>query len=144
LAALRISRRPADVEGACVLRRQAIAGLFKPAAMGYERAEKFRWRKGFSTIAHTGAWREIPMNARRTALAAAFVAVGITAFAAGTVAQGRYPLINQAEGALNAALGDLARGRDVFGGHKQNAAGLIQQAIGELEAGKQFAYAHGY
>jgi hypothetical protein len=84
------------------------------------------------------------MNARRTALAAAFVAVGLISFAAGTVAQGRYPLINSAEGRLNNALGDLRTGRDVFGGHKQNAMGLIQQAIGELETGKQFAISHGY
>jgi hypothetical protein len=32
----------------------------------------------------------------------------------------------------------------VFGGYKANAERLINQAIGELEAGKQFAAAHGY
>jgi hypothetical protein len=87
---------------------------------------------------------ETEMNARRMALAGAFVAVGLLSFAAGTVAQGRYPAINRAEGRLNAALGDLAAGRDVFGGHKQAAAALINQAIGELENGKQFAAANGF
>jgi hypothetical protein len=84
------------------------------------------------------------MNVRRITLAAAFAAVAILSFTAGTVAQGRYPLINQAEGSLNDALGALNSGRDVFGGHKQNAIGLIHQAINELEAGKQFAFGHGY
>jgi len=77
-------------------------------------------------------------------LAAAFVAVGLVSFAAGTLAQGRYPDINQAEGALNNALGLLNAARDVFGGHKVAAANLIQQAIGELEQGKAFAASHGY
>ena len=84
------------------------------------------------------------MSHHKMKLAAAFAAVGLLSFAAGTLAQGYYPAINQAEGALNNALGIL-RGpaRDVFGGHKINAENLIQQAIGELEAGKAFAAAHG-
>jgi hypothetical protein len=77
-------------------------------------------------------------------LAAAFVAVGLVSFGAGTLAQGRYPEINQAIGALQGALGNLHAARDVFGGHKGNAEGLIQQAIGELEQGKGFAASHGY
>lgn len=84
------------------------------------------------------------MSQQKLKLAAAFVAVGLLSFAAGTFAQGRYPAINQAEGALNSALGILrGEARDVFGGHKINAENLIQQAIGELEAGKGFAAAHG-
>ena len=76
-------------------------------------------------------------------LTAAMLAIGLVSFAAGTFAQGRYPDINQAEGALRNALGALHAARDVFGGHKQNAEGLIQQALGELQAGKGFAAAHG-
>jgi uncharacterized protein YjbJ (UPF0337 family) len=77
-------------------------------------------------------------------LGAAFVAVGLISFAAGSLAQGRYPAINQAEGALNNALGILrGEARDVFGGHKVAAEGLIQQALGELQAGKAFAASHG-
>jgi len=84
------------------------------------------------------------MTRQRAMLVAAFLAVALVSFAGGTVAQGRYPFINQAEGALNNALGILrGEARDVFGGHKINAENLIQQAIGELEAGKAFAYAHG-
>jgi len=70
-------------------------------------------------------------------------AVGLLAFSAGTVAQGSYPEVNQAEGALNVALGHLQQARDVFGGHLVTAQRLIDQAIGELESGKAFAAAHG-
>ena len=81
---------------------------------------------------------------QKLVLAAAFVAVGLVSFGAGTLAQGRYPYINQAEGALNNALGILRNeARDVFGGHKVAAEGLIQQALGQLEEGKAFAAAHG-
>jgi hypothetical protein len=78
-------------------------------------------------------------------LGAAMIAIAIVSFTAGgTLAQGRYPFINQAEGALNNALGILrGEARDVFGGHKVAAEGLIQQALGELQAGKAFAAAHG-
>jgi hypothetical protein len=76
-------------------------------------------------------------------LTAAMLAIGLVSFTAGTMAQGRYPDINQAEGALNNALGYLGAARDVFGGHKVNAEALIRQAIGELQAGKGFAAAHG-
>jgi hypothetical protein len=76
-------------------------------------------------------------------LTAAALAIGLVSFTAGTVAQGRYPEINRAEGALNNALGLLGAARDVFGGHKQAAEGLIRQALGELQEGKGFAAAHG-
>jgi hypothetical protein len=83
------------------------------------------------------------MFSRRMHLAGAIFAVGLLSFAAGTIAQGRYPEINRAESALQAALGDMQRARDVFGGHKVNAERLVSQAIGELQAGKAFAAAHG-
>jgi hypothetical protein len=83
------------------------------------------------------------MSPHKVKLAAAFLAVGMMSFAAGTWAQGRFPDINRAEGALQNALGLLHEARDVFGGHKQSAEGLIQQALGELQAGKGFAAAHG-
>jgi hypothetical protein len=76
-------------------------------------------------------------------LAAAFVGIGIVSFAAGTLAQGRYPEVNRAEGNLQQALGDLRAARDVFGGHKVSAERLVQQALGELQEGKAFAAAHG-
>jgi hypothetical protein len=78
-------------------------------------------------------------------LTAAALTIALVSFTAGTFAQGRYPAINQAEGVLNNALGILGgEARDVFGGHKANAEGLIRQALGELQAGKAFAAAHGY
>jgi hypothetical protein len=77
-------------------------------------------------------------------LAVIIFAVALLSFAAGTIAQGRYPEMNRAEGALRAALNDMQNARDVFGGHKANAMGLVNQAIGELEAGKAFAFQHGY
>jgi hypothetical protein len=84
------------------------------------------------------------MFGRRMQLTAVIFTVALVSFAAGTIAQGRYPEINRAEGALRAALGDMQAARDVFGGHKVAAEGLVNQAIGELEAGKQFALQHGY
>jgi hypothetical protein len=83
------------------------------------------------------------MICRNVKFTAALLAVGLVSFAAGTFAQGRYPEINRAEGHLQAALGDLRAARDVFGGHKANAEGLIQQALGQLQEGKGFAAAHG-
>jgi hypothetical protein len=76
-------------------------------------------------------------------LAAAILAVGLVSFTAGTLAQGRFPEINRAEGHLQAALGDLRAARDVFGGHKVSAERLIQQALGELQEGKGVAASHG-
>ena len=83
------------------------------------------------------------MSQHKMKLAAAFLGVGLMAFAAGTLAQGRYPEINQAEGALQQALGNLRAARDVFGGHKVAAENLIRQAIGELQEGKAYAASHG-
>jgi hypothetical protein len=83
------------------------------------------------------------MTRPKLKLTAAMLAVGLMSFAAGTMAQGRYPEVNQAEGALNNALGLLGNARDVFGGHKVAAENLIRQALGELQAGKGFAAAHG-
>ena len=83
------------------------------------------------------------MTQYKLKLAAAFVAVGLMSFAAGTLAQGRYPEVNQAIMSLNTTLGQLHTARDVFGGHKVTAEGLIRQAIGELEAGKAWAASHG-
>jgi hypothetical protein len=76
-------------------------------------------------------------------LAVAALAFGLVSFTAGTMAQGRFPEINRAEGALNNALGLLGSARDVFGGHKVAAENLIRQALGELRQGKAFAAAHG-
>ena len=81
---------------------------------------------------------------QRVKLGGVLLAVALVSFAAGTQAQGRYRLINRAEGALHNALADLRHGRDVFGGHKVAAIRLIEQAVGELEAGKAFAASHGY
>ncbi len=83
------------------------------------------------------------MQQHKFKLAAAAIAIGLVSFAAGTLAQGRYPEINQAIGSLNGALGQLQHARDVFGGHKVAAERLVREAIGELEAGKADAAAHG-
>ena len=83
------------------------------------------------------------MTSQKLKLTAAALAIGLVSFAAGTLAQGRFPEVNRAEGHLQAALGDLHAARDVFGGHKGNAEGLIQQALGQLQEGKGFAAAHG-
>lgn len=83
------------------------------------------------------------MLPRKIGLAAAIIAIGLGSFAAGTFAQGRYAEINRAEGSLQTALAELRAARDVFGGHKVAAERLIQQAIGELQAGKADAAAHG-
>jgi len=76
-------------------------------------------------------------------LTVAALAIALISFTAGSFAQGRYPEINQAEGALNNALGLLHNARDVFGGHKVAAENLIRQALGELQEGKGFAASHG-
>ncbi|MFI5024693.1 MAG: hypothetical protein ACHQRJ_23950 [Alphaproteobacteria bacterium] len=84
------------------------------------------------------------ISTSRIKLVGAMALVALLSFGAGTLAQSRYPAIDAAEGALNNALGQLQHARDVFGGHKVNAQGLINQAIGELEAGKGWAAQHGY
>jgi len=80
----------------------------------------------------------------RIRLLGAMALVALLSFGAGTLAQVPYPDIVAAENSLNSALGYLQHARDVFGGHKANAIGLINQAIGELETGKQWAAQHGY
>ncbi|HWB47507.1 MAG TPA: hypothetical protein VG651_00230 [Stellaceae bacterium] len=77
-------------------------------------------------------------------LAAAMTAIGVASFAAGTLAQGRYPEINRAEGHLQAALGDLHGAASFYGGHKENAEALIKQALGQLQEAKGFAGGHGH
>ena len=83
------------------------------------------------------------MTQQKLKLTAAMLAIGLVSFTAGTLAQGRYPEINQAEASLQTALAQINAARDVFGGHKVTAANLINQAIGELQAGKAFAASHG-
>jgi len=83
------------------------------------------------------------ISTNRIKLAGAMALIALLSFAAGTHAQVRYPEIVNAEGELNNALNFLHHARDTFGGHKENAEGLINQAISELEAGKQYSAMHG-
>lgn len=76
-------------------------------------------------------------------LPAIMIGIGLVSFAAGTWAQGRYGEINRAEASLNSALAELHAARSVFGGHKAAAERLIREALGELQAGKADAAAHG-
>ncbi len=84
------------------------------------------------------------MSIRNAKLGSVIAVVAFLSFAAGTFAQSRYPLIDSAETRLQNALSDLQRARNIFGGHRMAAIGLINQALGELEAGKAFAASHGY
>jgi hypothetical protein len=84
------------------------------------------------------------MQVQSVKITGAIVVAGMLSFAAGTLAQPRYPEIDAAEGSLQSALASLRHARDFFGAHKQKAERLISQAIGHLEAGKRFAAAHGY
>ena len=77
-------------------------------------------------------------------LTVAMLAIGLVSFAAGTLAQGRYPEINRAEGHLQAALGDLRAAANFYGGHKENAEAAINQALGQLQEAKGFAASHGH
>jgi hypothetical protein len=81
---------------------------------------------------------------RSAKTAAAIVVVAMLSFAAGSLAQPRFPRIEAAEGSLQSALAGLQHTRDVFGGHKQRAERLISDAINQLEIGKRFAASHGY
>jgi hypothetical protein len=72
-------------------------------------------------------------------LSAAALAIATISFAAGTLAQGRFPEINRAEGHLQGALADLRAARDVFGGHRVAAEHLIEQALAELQEAKAVA-----
>jgi ATP/maltotriose-dependent transcriptional regulator MalT len=84
------------------------------------------------------------MTGRHLKLTAAMFTIGVVSFAAGTFAQGRYPEINRAEGHLQAAQGDLRAAADFYGGHKENAERLINQALNQLQEGKGFAASHGH
>jgi hypothetical protein len=84
------------------------------------------------------------MLRRNIKFTAALIAVGLFSFAAGTFAQGRYPEINRAENHLQAAMHDLHAAANFYGGHKQNAEGLINQALGQLQEAKGFAASHGH
>jgi hypothetical protein len=84
------------------------------------------------------------MKIRQAVLSVAFLGVALASFAAGTVAQGRYPEINEAEGALRNAVGHLQRANDVFGGYKDWAEWHVKQALDDLEKGKRWAASHGY
>jgi hypothetical protein len=84
------------------------------------------------------------MTHPRLKLTVAMLAVGLVSFAAGTLAQGRYPEINRAEGHLQAALGDLRAAANFYGGHKENAEAAINQALGQLQEAKGFAASHGH
>jgi len=83
------------------------------------------------------------MQQHKFKLAAAAIAIGLVSFAAGTLAQGRYPEINQAIGSLNGALGQLAMPATCSAGTRSPPSDLVREAIGELEAGKADAAAHG-
>ena len=68
----------------------------------------------------------------RPQLAAAFAAVAALSFTAGAVAQARFPNIDAAQTNLAAALGNLNRAPDRFGGHRAAAMNHIRSAQGEL------------
>jgi len=78
----------------------------------------------------------------RAGLAGALIA--LLSFGAGAFAQSHFGDMDGAENSLQRAVGQLEHARDIFGGHRENAIGLANQAIGEIEAGKQFASQNGY
>ena len=78
----------------------------------------------------------------RLALVGALIA--LLSFGAGALAQSHFGDMDGAENSLQRGVGQLEHARDIFGGHRQNAIGLVNQAIGEIEAGKQFASQNGY
>jgi hypothetical protein len=85
------------------------------------------------------------MSFRRAIVIAAFVIVGVSSFAAGTVAQLRFSQVNQAGQALGAALWHLERAPNgIFGPHKQRAEELIRDAMRQLDAAKAWAGSRGY
>jgi hypothetical protein len=84
------------------------------------------------------------MQSSKLKLTVAMIGIGLVSFAAGTLAQGRYPEINRAEGHLQAALGDLRAAANFYGGHKENAEAAINQALGQLQEAKGFAASHGH
>ena len=70
--------------------------------------------------------------------------IALLSFGAGALAQSHFGDMDGAENSLQRGVGQLEHARDIFGGHRQNAIGLVNQAIGEIEAGKQFASQNGY
>jgi hypothetical protein len=84
------------------------------------------------------------MTRSQLKLTAAALAIGAASFAAGAIAQGRYPEINRAEGHLQGALGDLHAAANFYGGHKESAEAAINQALGQLQEAKGFAASHGH
>jgi hypothetical protein len=76
-------------------------------------------------------------NPLKTAAGAALLAVAI-GVAAGTVAAERHPEIARAQRALQRVKGDLEHAGHDFGGHRVAALKLIDQALGELQAARQF------
>jgi hypothetical protein len=69
-------------------------------------------------------------------LSVATAAVGL-AIATEAVAQPTFPNLTSAEGHLAAALQDLRRAPDRFGGHKDEAIRLVQAALAEVEQAKR-------
>jgi len=59
------------------------------------------------------------MTGRHLKLTAVMLAIGVVSFAAGTLAQGRHPEINRAEGHLQGALGDLRAAANFYGGTRK-------------------------
>jgi hypothetical protein len=78
----------------------------------------------------------------RAGLAGALIA--LLSFGSVAFAQSHFGDMDGAENSLQRAVGQLEHARDIFGGHRENAIGLVNQAIGEIEAGKQFASQNGY
>lgn len=70
--------------------------------------------------------------------------IALLSFGAGAFAQSHFGDMDGAENSLQRAVSQLEHARDIFGGHRENAIGLANQAIGEIEAGKQFASQNGY
>jgi len=84
------------------------------------------------------------ISTSRIKLVGAMALVALLSFGAGSFAQARFGDMNGAEGSLQSAIGQLQHARDIFGGHRVNAINLANQAVGEIEAGKQFAAQNGY
>ena len=83
------------------------------------------------------------MSLRRIRTAVLVAAVGLLGFAAASLADDRFYEIDRAEGALHAALEDLHRARHGFGGHREHAVRLIEEALHQLREAKEFAREHG-
>lgn len=77
------------------------------------------------------------------ALTATAAAVAATALTGATPAAAEQGNMEDALGALQAALNALHRATPNKGGHKERAAQLVLQAISEVEAGIAFADEHG-